>query len=306
MSVVNRPNGFHALHRLRMLIGLAAFFVLACTAYAQPEYLLVLLRNISQSDSDAFLETTYSLQERLSAGLYEETDKRYIMAALVGRMDTHPADRGEIITLLGQLELAEAVPIITPYVHSTDEMMQLRAVQALGWIGDSGTASLLDSLRRDTPTTSPSYVMVDYAVNAVSFKTAFQTASQPERLTMLRQILIEGENALLRVDALRYLRNFPGADVWPVIFDAFVTHSEVPGWQQNIESLLTRRYTFSHEGFITFIRTRSVIERFTALRAIEEAAVTDDMQALMDMAQTDPDEAVSDVANRIVFRMLTD
>ena len=284
---------------------MAGALLLSGVALAQPEYLLVLLRNINQAEGEAFDQTVYSLHDRLYAGLYTDEDKLYLMSALVSRLDHDPERATTILTLLGQLELPQCVPILGSYARSQDEAIRLHAVQALGWIGDGRALPLLDSLRANTPTTSPAYPLIEYARDATNLKVRYRAASEDEQVTLLRHVVVEGESAFLRADMIRLLRNRPGTATWEIMFDAYAAHSQLPGWRDRITQLISARYTFQDSGYVAFLRTRPTDQRFLGLRAIEEIAVTGDMTALMNMSQTDPDQLVAEVANRIVFRMLT-
>jgi hypothetical protein len=279
--------------------------VLIVTTEAQPpKYLNPMLRNLAQLRDERFLDVMASLQERLAGNVYTESDKTHILRVLLKRADENPTDRIDIITTLGQIERAEAVPTIMRYAESPDTTLRIYCYQALGWIGDARALPLLKS-RRSTAGGNARW-MIDYAIRATDVKARMKAMNKTDRFALLRQTLATEKHWLVRSDVVRYLSDWPGNDGWTALFDAFEADSANLGYTNRIQQVIGQRYVFDHSGFFTVLRARKAsLTRLMGLQSVETIISPDHLGEVMAISESDPDKKVAERAGLVAGKLMS-
>jgi hypothetical protein len=293
------------MRRVAWFIAVAA--MIASGASAQPDYLHPLLRQIATGDEDRLLDAFVRVQQRSQAGIYDAGDLRYIVIALIARAEHSPETKPDIITVLGQLGLFESVPFILECAQSDQRRERLHAIQALGWIGDDRALPVLQtSLAEAESGGDPEMVeMIDYAAKAVLIKRDLAQAEQGDRMAIFRATLMDEPNWLVRADVARLLQTHVDPDGWALIMDSAGKWSEELAYRQQISAVLARRYAHDPTGFMAFLVGRSADDRLFGLYSVRPVVSSDDMEALMDIVDTDPERSVQELAHQMISELLS-
>jgi len=277
------------------------------SASAQPDYLVSLISDIEHQQDVRFIDALLRVRERTAAGVYSQSDLAFIAHALVNRAERSPELRPDIITLLGQIGLPETVPVIMNYARSGDAVVRLHAYQALGWIGDERALPLLVSaLSQATAAQADTQnaFMLAYAVQAIKLKQRLRPLPSDEQFSLVRSTLQDEPNWLVRADIAGYLVKWPGNEVWEAIFDSYTKWPDPPVYANRLAETLARRYQFNSAGFMMSLRRRPVEVRLFGLQTIQDIADANDLGALMEMAETDPDRAVREQVIMMLGRLM--
>ena len=141
-------------------------------------------------------------------------------------------------------------------------------------------------------------------MRAVALKERLAALDDNERWELLHQTVMSEPHWAVRSDVVRMLSNEPRQEVWQVLFDSYEKFASPPAYRQTVQLVIGQRYVFDHEGFIQILRQRPADQRMMGLQIIADVSHARDLSALREMAASDPDEAVADMAGRIVFQML--
>jgi hypothetical protein len=301
------------LHRIRSgIITCAVVFAMVLVGHTRataqtppPDYLQPLLRALMDAEGEDFYTAFGRASARNASGQYNTRDQGYILIALSQRARQSAEYRPEILTLLGQIGRPESVPVLMEYAAEGTGLDRISALQALGWMGDEESLGVVESVDTDG-SDSTLTAMVDYASKVIRLKRRIRQmgVTSTEASALIRKVLLEESNWLVRSDIARYISHMPGEEVWDIIFDARTRWNGPPQFEYRLSIVLTQRYRYDPKGFMPALRSRDTDDHLFGLRAIVDDAATEHMADLMEMAETHAEKVVRQAASSALSNLI--